>query len=203
MPVLKPATDIARSPLSDEDALRELTPLVAGNRPAAEHARRLTKRSIDPAHDRVYRLISAAVEGGPVKPVDAAKAPMVSEFRRWTELPLGEAFRQLAEREPEVAPIGAEAAAWGAAHPAADFDQRWRVHRRLMRDAARLFPEWRESQELVIGCGLARTIALEYIGVALGDHERGDLATPLGQIMLTPYRGTFSFGRLPSADQPQ
>jgi hypothetical protein len=199
MPVLKPAADIARSHMSDQDALREVASLVAGNREAAELAHQVTERSIDPANDRAYRLISAALEGGPVRPVDPAKAPMVSEFRRWTELPLGEAFRQLSEREPEVAPIGAQAAAWGETNATADFDQRTRIERRLMRDAARLFPDWRESDELVIRSGLARTIALEYIEVALGDHARGDLATPLGEIMVTPYRVTISFGRPPSA----
>jgi hypothetical protein len=200
LPVLEPATDLARSPVSDADALRKLAPLVAANREAAELARQVTERSIDPADDRAYRLINAALEGGPVKPVDPAKAAFVSEFRRWIELSVGEAFRRLAELEPAVAPIGAEAAAWAEAHPDADFDQRLDIHLRLTRDAARLFPDWRKSEELVIGSGLARTIALQYVEVALGDHERGDLATPLGEISVTPSRGTISFGRRATAD---
>jgi hypothetical protein len=195
---LDPAIDLARSEIADAEALQKLAPLVARHPETAERALEVGKRSVAPDTDRAYRLISAVVEGGPVKPVDPAKAPMIREFERWVELPVGTAFRQLSDLGPDLQPIGAEAEEWHRKHPDADIEQRVRIHRRLGRAVGRLFEDARDSEHVVIRCGLARTIALQYVGVALGNHVRGDERTPVAQIMATPYRVTITFGRPPT-----
>lgn len=198
MPVLEPATDLARSPVSDAEALQELAPLVARHPEATERALELGRRSISPDGDRAYRLIRAVVEGGPVRPVDPAKAPMIREFERWAELPVGDAFRQLTDLVPDLAGVGAEAEEWQRMHPNAEAEQHFRIQMRLGRTVGRLFENARDSEELVIRCDLARIIALEYLEVALGDRRRGDASTSVSQMMATPYTGTITFGRPPA-----
>ena len=190
------AMEIARSGVPDAEAVEQVAALVAEDPKAAERALETTSRSVTADGDRMHRLLRAVIEGGPVAPVDPDKAPQIAEMERWRQLPLREAFRQLTDYVPELGPIGAEAEAWAAAHPDAGVTEQHRPFARLTRRVDELLEYPRESSpEPVIRSGLARSIAVEYVLVALGDRRRGDPDTTYAEISQKPFTVTISFGR--------
>src|SRR4051812_34079889 len=100
------------------------TPIVRMNRDAAAAAIKRTERSVDRVGDRASRLIRAALDDAPVQPVDPAKAPLLQEFERWSQVPIREAFGRLDALAPGLAALGVEAEAWAAAHPGASEEAR-------------------------------------------------------------------------------
>lgn len=117
-------------------------------------------------------------------------------MERWRRLPLGDAFRELSNLVPDLKAIGAEADAWAAAHPEAGATDNLRPFMRLTKRVDELLEYPRESSpELVIRSGLARSIAVEYLLVALGDRGRGDIDTPFAEISQKPFSGTIHIGR--------
>jgi hypothetical protein len=183
--------------VSDEDAKRELAPAVEMNRSAARVAMTRTERSINPVADRAYRLIRAAVDDAPVPPVDPAKEPKVREIERWSQMPLRDVFQSLEPIVPGLGALGAQAEAWGAAHPSASQEQRLLQSLRISRKARRLLAKARNRDEVVLQCDLARRIALEYVAIALGDPSRGDASRSFAEIEATPITTTITWGRPP------
>lgn len=131
--------------------------------------------------------------------MDAGKAEQIAEIERWRRLPLREAFQQLAALVPELEPIGAEAEAWAAVHTDADDTAHLRPFLRLTRRIDHLLQFGRESSpDLVVRSGLGRSIAVTYVRVALGDHDRGGADTSSAEISQKPSTGTIVFGPRPA-----
>jgi hypothetical protein len=99
------ALGLAYSTLSDEEAcamLREWIGAADGVVQEAVESSAQSRR--DYAHDRAYRLLSAALSNEPVQPIDPVSSRLFREEENLGRLPLGEAFDLLAAREPKPCP---------------------------------------------------------------------------------------------------
>ncbi|MGZ4201105.1 MAG: hypothetical protein ACXVRH_03490 [Thermoleophilaceae bacterium] len=103
------ARDIAWSPASDEEARDELARRVdlrerleddrTAISDAVEELGRKRESFID---DRAYRLLSAAMTGSAVRPIDPAMADLFRREEQLGRMPLKEAFEQLAALQPRL-----------------------------------------------------------------------------------------------------
>jgi hypothetical protein len=59
-------------------------------------------------YDRAYRLLTAVVDGGPVRPIDPAMADLFAAEEELGRLPLQESFASLAQTEPRLAEVERE-----------------------------------------------------------------------------------------------
>ena len=94
------AVRLTLADVPDDVAVAELV-RIAADRSLLESAVSLAaRRRSNFLWDRAFRLLSAALEGGPVKPIPPAFADLFEEEARLGRMPLQEAFAYLATREP-------------------------------------------------------------------------------------------------------
>jgi hypothetical protein len=189
--VLFPAKALAQSEVSDAEAVRELEPLVRGNRRGAELALERTSRSIEPVNNRVHRLLKAALTGEPVETPDPKIAADVEEIAQWEALPIEDSYRRLEALVPALAPFRLEAERWLEAHPTGEWLDAFPTWRRQADAVNRLFEKPDESAPPIVRSGVARVLTLQYLTIALGDTRRGTMASSYAEIAAQPLRGIF------------
>jgi hypothetical protein len=92
---------------SDEQALTAIVGEVRRHPKAAREARELLASSISCYDaDRAVRLIDAAIDGLPIKPVRPEYAELFEQEARLGRMPLREAFAEVASRVPRIERIG-------------------------------------------------------------------------------------------------
>ena len=171
------APGLAYSTLTDEEACTRLRKWIGGGsdalREAVESSARSRRGYIS---DRAYRLLNAAASNEPVQPIDPATAELFRAEEDLGRLPLGEAFDRLAEREPKLARLRAEAEAEAASRPP---DDRWKGYQERNARAHRLLREHlSRADDPLLGTFLARHMAAEYLRAIAEVGPPGDLTTP-------------------------
>jgi hypothetical protein len=105
------AEDAARAPVADDQARDALAARVATLDGAArdEQVTALAVASLsvrdDYLTDRAYRLLTAVLDGRPVRPIDPAAAEAFIRQQRWCRLSLREAFADVVSVDPQVQAI--------------------------------------------------------------------------------------------------
>jgi hypothetical protein len=109
---------VVHSTVSDDEAADGLRPIVHANRDGAEATLRYVTQArdydLEYVSDRAYRIMVAAIEGTPLRPVAAENALLFEAERRLGWLPLEEAFEQLVERVADLDALRSAAGALAA-----------------------------------------------------------------------------------------
>lgn len=179
---------IAGSDLDDEGACAKLREQIDEDRESAngaiKHFEALRTSYLD---DRAHRLLTAAVDGTSVRPIDPA---LIEQFSAEAELgrrSLSDAFAYLVSLEPRLAEEPARRAAE-------------RQHKRSGFSVGRSEPElvgaWAESPHLVLNTDLAAAIVREYTAVTRGGRVHDNDPTPFFERRKRTGGGSFGpFGK--------
>lgn len=101
--LLERARGLAGSDLNDETACQALRKqLSSDEEPARLAIEKLGKLRDNYLDDRAYRLLTAAVEGTPVRPIDPAVRDLFQAEARLGRMSLNDAFEYLASIEPRL-----------------------------------------------------------------------------------------------------
>jgi hypothetical protein len=167
------ARGLAYSTLSDEEACARLREWIgAPDDVVREAVESSAHRRRSYAHDRAYRLLSAAASNELVQPIDLASVKLFRQEEDVGRLPLDQAFDFLAEREPKLAQLRAEAQSQTTTRSP---DPRHKADHDSKRQLIQICREHqRRADEL--GTLLTRAIALEYLRVVASVGPPRDLA---------------------------
>jgi hypothetical protein len=191
--ILDPALELARSGLSDDEALERLMPAVRAEPRGARLAVRWIERSVERVHNRAYRLIKAAMSGEPVEQPTPELVARMDELDRWLLVPIDDAFGRLEEIVPGLVALRREAEQWREANPGASGSDRAMKSLRLSWKVGALLRFPAKDAALVVRCGAARGIVYEYLSIALGDTERGTMSSSYEEIAAEPFRGRLTW----------
>ena len=180
-PFVAAARDAAYSRDGDEDARNELirrTDLrskleteAAGVWDAVEW---LGRDRGDYIGDRAYRLLTAAVAGLPVRPIDQAVAELFAREEHLGRQPLEQAFEELAALEPKLLDVRSRLT---AARPPANQSTKQRSPQAI--DALKgLVGVTSASPDPLLKTDLAHSIALQYLTVVTTGAPDGERTTP-------------------------
>jgi hypothetical protein len=172
------AAALARAhPDDDEAAAAALRPVV---RAEPDGARTLIERFSlgreSPSTDRIVRLVTAALNDAPVVPISPEHAALYTRLDALVRMPIGDAFRQLAEGAPELDRLAASVDPCPAAASEDDtqamaWNMAWR--RRL----ARVVGPRSGHTDPVLRTTRMEQLALAYLRIAAGDATGGDATT--------------------------
>jgi hypothetical protein len=191
LPVLAPAYRVALSDLPDEAAKLELVAVVRAHPEASQVAlRRTGLPEAGYLTDRQHRLIKAAVTGMPVEPIEAERSAEFAAEAHLGRIPIDQAFDQLEALVPDLADRRAKAEAWREAHTTADRMERLRMFRSLTSGIDLLLGPRAAHSDPLVRSQVARSVAVSYISILLGDTSHGDRTTPYFTIARTPRSGT-------------
>jgi hypothetical protein len=175
--VLDRAAEIARTHPGDAEAVAELRGVVLAE-PGG--ARALLERFADGREsartDRIYRLVRAALADAPVEAADPADAQRFARLEALVRMPIGDAFRELAERQPALDRLAATVKPFPTAAPVdADEAVVWRMaqHRR----AAKLAGPRARHADAVLRTHRMLQLVTAYLRIAAGDASCGDATT--------------------------
>jgi hypothetical protein len=110
VPYWMAARDLAYSSMPDEQVQAELRSRLGTDDIALADAIEFSAhRRSDFISDRGFRLLSAVAEDAPVRPIDPALVDLFNQEEEIGRLPLGEAFQRLAQLEPGLKGVAAQA----------------------------------------------------------------------------------------------
>jgi hypothetical protein len=183
--VLDRAAAIARTHPGDAEAVAELRSVVSAE-PGG--ARMLLERFADGREsariDRIYRLVRAALDDAPVEPVDPASAVLFARLDELAQMPIGRAFRRLAEIEPALDGLAAKIDPYPIdPGPEAEHTTEalaWR-HAQRRRVAKLAGPKARRDDPVLRTSRMERLV-LAYLRIAAGDVSCGDEGTPFHDV---------------------
>jgi hypothetical protein len=164
-------------PDDDAAAVAELRSVVSAE-PGG--ARALLERFADAREsaqtDRIYRLVRAALDDTPVAPVSPERAALFARLEALVSMPMGDAFRELAEREPALDRLAATVDRFPTAAPMdADEALAWQMaqHRRV----AKLVGPRAGHADAVLSTYRMVQLVVAYLRIAAGDTSCGDATT--------------------------
>jgi hypothetical protein len=179
---------IAGSGLDDEAACSEVRnqlpedPEVAQG--AIKHFGELRTSYLD---DRAYRLLTAAVDAPPVRPIDPNVADQFAAEARLGRMSLSDAFAYLVSLEPRLADEPARRA---------EERQTRRSGFSVGRSEPELVGAWAESPHPVLNTDLAAAVVREYSAVTRGGRVPRDESTPFFERKKRTGGGSFAlFGK--------
>jgi hypothetical protein len=163
--VRQEAAAIARAhPDDDAAAAAELRAVVTAERAGARLlVERLALSRETAGTDRIHRLVRAALDDAPVAPVDLADAAFFARLQELDAMPIGEAFRQLADLQPALNGLV------GSVGPD-PIGQRRRV--------AKVVGPKAEHADPVIRAFRTERLVDAYLRIAAGNTADGDATTP-------------------------
>jgi hypothetical protein len=126
-------------------------------------------------YDRSYRLLTAAVDGSPVRPIDPTIRDLFLAEERLGRLPLKDAFVWLAQMEPRLLDLEGEVRErhWDRAD-----DPGHQVHRFVVRRAGQLVGFGVRGKGWLIRSDIAEAVVLRYL-LAVAGTDGGDETSPL------------------------
>lgn len=177
--MVEASISVARSDLSDQEAVARLRNLMESNKAVGERAiERLGRQRDTYVRDRAFRLAEAAARDVEVQALAADQRELFDKERELGSMALEDAFEWLVSIVPELDEL-----------------------RRSVREAAPgewLSPRLHEARELLgpdsqsldqlVRTRLASIIAMNYLSVLSGDERRGDMNTPYFVIAEQPRR---------------
>jgi hypothetical protein len=175
--MVEASLSMARSELSDKEAVVQLRKAMESNKSVEERAvERLGRRRDTYVGDRAFRLADAAARDVEVQPLAAGRRELFNKERELGSMGLEDAFEWLVRIVPELDGL-----------------------RRSVREAAPgewLTPRLHEARELLgpdshsmdelARTRLASLVAMNYLTVLSGDKRRGDMHTPYFVIAAQP-----------------
>jgi hypothetical protein len=178
--VLDRAAAIVRTHPGDAEAVAELRSVVSAE-PGG--ARMLLERFADGREsartDRIYRLVRAALDDAPVEPVDPANAVLFARLDELAQMPIGQAFRRLAEIEPALDGLTAKIDPYPVdPGPEAEHTREalmWQLAQR--RRVAKLAGPQARRDDPVLRAWQMQELVLAYLRIAAGDVSCGDEGT--------------------------
>jgi hypothetical protein len=184
MELAQVARQIAGSGVDDQAACSELRDWLPDDQGAIKHLGAPRTSYLD---DRAYRLLTAAVDGTPVRPIDPAVFEQFSAEARLGRMSLSNAFAYLVSLEPRLADEQARRA-------------EERHTRRNGFSVGRSEPDivgaWAESPHPVLNTDLAAGVVREYSAVTRGGRIPGDDTTPFFERTKRTGGGSFAlFGK--------
>jgi hypothetical protein len=145
-------------------------------REEAGGARALLERLADAREsaqiDRIYRLVRAALEDTTVPPVSPERAAHYERLEALVRMPIGDAFRQLAEREPALDRLAATVDPFPVD---ADKAMGWQIAQR--RRVAKLVGPRAGHADAVLRAYRMVQLVTAYLQIAAGDTSCGDATT--------------------------
>jgi hypothetical protein len=175
--VLERASEVVRTHPGDAEALAELRGVV-GAEPGG--ARALLERFADSREtartDRIYRLVRAALDDAPVAAVNPERAALFARLEALVQMPIGDAFRQLAEREPALDRLAATVDPFPTAAPV-DGDEALGWLMKQHRRAAKLVGPRAGHADAVLRTHRMLQLVTAYLRIAAGDASCGDATT--------------------------
>jgi hypothetical protein len=168
----------ARAHLDDDAAaVAELRSVVSAE-PGG--ARALLERLADAREsaqtDRIYRLVRAALDDTPVAPVSPEDAALFARLDELAQMPIGDAFRQLAEREPGLDRLAATINPYPTAAPV-DGDKALGWWIKQSRRAAKLAGPRAGHADAVLRTHRMHQLVTAYLRIVAGDTSCGDATT--------------------------
>lgn len=172
---LNAAHKLDYSPLSDDEALRELRERVdhdpSGLRLAVEHSSGVRADFIS---DRTFRLLSALAGGTSVRPIDRDRAELFEQEEALGRLPLHEACEYLSELEPGL--LGLERDSGESAGPPGPRPYDRQVDRAAApNEQKRLVGIGARSGAPLLSSPIAAGIVRQYLAVRAGGTRRASL----------------------------
>lgn len=175
--VQQEAAAIARAQPDDAAAAAELRPLVAAEPGGARMLLERWAQGRETARvDRVYRLVRAALDDTPVAPVSPEDAELFARLEALVRMPMGDAFRQLAEREPGLDRLAATIKPFPTAAPVdAHEAMMWQMAQN--RRVAKLVGPRAGHADAVLSTYRMVQLVVAYLRIAAGDTSCGDATT--------------------------
>jgi hypothetical protein len=148
-------------------------------RGAVDHLGALRTSYLD---DRAYRLLTAAVQGTPVRPIDPDVAEQFVQEAQLGRMSLDDAFAQLISLEPRLSDLQPRPS-----------DQRAKERGGLTtRSGQPIVGPGAESAHAVVNTDLARGVVVEYLAVTRDGSAREPDLTPFFERKRRTYTGTFA-----------
>lgn len=165
------AQECAYSADSDDEAVRKLRALISDCEPDVVSAAlsQCQADRVDYVADRAYRLLSAAVSGSPVEPIDPEKESLFLEEEALGRLPLQEAFAKLAGLEPYLAELGERVRPEGSSKVMDQLEVAARVE---------TFFRLPNKKEPILRSRVAAGVACQYVEVVIGRIDRDAMDVP-------------------------
>lgn len=166
--VQQEAAAIARTHPDDDEAAAELRAVVTAEPGGAHMLLERWAHGVEtPGTDRIRRLVRAALDDAPVEPVDPGDVALFARLDELAQMPISEAFRQLAELQPALDDLV------GTTGPN-PFRQLRRVARLVGLDA--------RHPDRVIRTHRTQRLVAAYLRIAAGDTADGDATTPFRDV---------------------
>ncbi len=161
--VARAALRAAYSNVSDEQAAWQLRDIVASNTASLRAALRLFAEPRDRFDmDRAYRLLDAAMNGGPVQPIPEERRELFQREESLGRMPLADAFTFLADHEPRLRECATASEANLGASQSHERRRKMTVWEVLGVDG---------HGDPLCKTELARSIAVQYLGIVDGSRS--------------------------------
>lgn len=186
--LVQTARQSAGSGLDDDAACAELRTRLPRDpesvRDAIEHLAELRTSYLD---DRAYRLLTAAVDDSPVRPIDPAVREQFLAEAQLGRMSLTDAFAHLVSLEPRLHDL-AERRSQDPAPKRSGFS--------ISRPEPRLVGPLADSPHPILNADLARSVVVEYLAVTRDGREPDRDLTPFFERRRRTFTGTFRvFGK--------